>query len=168
MANYSTEEQTVIKQSFDFFDKDEDEILSYKEIEEAIVSLGGELKTKEKEEINEMSKHNSNNFSFDNLLFICDKYKIDIKGIHNKLLQAFQLFEFEKKGFVNSKSIQSLLSNDKISDKDINQIIREANPDSNGYINIEEFANELIGNDSYNNNTINKVITTSMSNTIET
>ena len=96
------------------------------------------------------------------------KYKIDIKGIHNKLLQAFQLFEFEKKGFVNSKSIQSLLSNDKISDKDINQIIREANPDSNGYINIEEFANELIGNDSYNNNTINKVITTSMSNTIET
>ena len=50
MANYSTEEQAVIKQSFDFFDKDEDEILSYKEIEEAIVSLGGELKTKEKEE----------------------------------------------------------------------------------------------------------------------
>ena len=38
----------------------------------------------------------------------------------------------------------ALLSNDKISDKDINQIIREANPDSNGYINIEEFANELI------------------------
>ena len=51
MANYSTEEQAVIKQSFDFFDKDKDEILSYKEIEEAIVSLGGELKTKEKEEI---------------------------------------------------------------------------------------------------------------------
>ena len=55
MANYSTEEQAVIKQSFDFFDKDKDEILSYKEIEEAIVSLGAALTISRFKGLGEMS-----------------------------------------------------------------------------------------------------------------
>lgn len=165
MSSYTQDELDKIKESFDFFDKDKDSYLSKKEIENSIISLGGDLGSKEKAVINEIGDNNNSKFSFDNLVYICQKIGINLKEIESKIIQALQVFELEKKGFVHKKNIVSLLSNDKIPEKEINQIIKEANPDSNGFFNIDEFAKEIIGNSIPD--TTNQIIASSMNNTIE-
>ena len=164
MSTFAQDDLARIKESFEFFDKDKDSYLSQKELENTIISLGGDLGSKEKLIIKEIGGNNSK-FSFDNLVYICQKLGINIQEMESKIIQALQVFELEKKGFVHMKNIVSLLSNDKIPEKEINQIIREANPDSNGFFNINEFAKEIIGNSIPD--TSNQIVASSMNNTIE-
>lgn len=138
MQNYSQEDLIEIQTVFDFFDNDHDSYLSKKEIENALCALGYELTNNDKEKIN------GHKFSLDNLISLCEEFNINISDIPNKLNKAFQMFETDKKGIINIHAIKTLLETANIPEKEINQILKEANPDAHGNFNYEAFTEELI------------------------
>jgi Ca2+-binding EF-hand superfamily protein len=138
MQNYSEEDLIEIQTVFDFFDNDHDSYLSKKEIENALCALGYELTNNDKEKIN------GHKFSLDNLISLCEEFSINISDIPNKLNEAFQMFETDKKGIINIHAIKTLLQTASIPEKEINQILKETNPDAQGNFNYEAFTEELI------------------------
>ena len=101
--DYSKEELNKIKEMFNFLDKSKEGSLSIEDIKLGIIGLGGELSNKE---VNEL-KNKKDFFDFDDFVGICQKKKININEIENKLLLAFSLLEVDKKGFVPTSSIKN-------------------------------------------------------------
>ena len=126
---------------FNFLDKNKDGLLSIKELEYALGVLECKLKQKEYNQFEKESK----TFSLERFLEICLE-KVDFSKMQDSMVDAFKLFQSDKPGFIKKKDLIFILKsyNEKITDKDINEIIKEANPDKDGYINYEEFAKEML------------------------
>ena len=126
---------------FNFLDKNKDGLLSIKELEYALGVLGCKLNQKEYNQFEKESK----TFSLERFLEICLE-KVDFSKMQDSMVDAFKLFQSDKPGFIKKKDLIFILKsyNEKITDKDINDIIKEANPDKDGYINYEEFAKEML------------------------
>ena len=126
---------------FNFLDKNKDGLLSIKELEYALGVFGCKLKQKEYNQFEKESK----TFSLERFLEICLE-KVDFSKMQDSMVDAFKLFQSDKPGFIKKKDLIFILKsyNEKITDKDINDIIKEANPDKDGYINYEEFAKEML------------------------
>ena len=73
------------------------------------------------------------------------KKRININEIESKLLLAFSLLETDQKGYVPSSSLIALLKNDRVPEKDIEQLINEAKPDRENNINYRNFVKEILG-----------------------
>ncbi len=138
--DYSKEELKKIKEMFDFLDKKKEGVLSIEDLKLGIIGLGGELSVKEVSHL----KSQKDLFDFDDLITICQKKKINISELENKLLLAFSLLEVDKKGFIPKSSLEALLKNDKIPDKDIQQLIYEAKPDQENNIDYKNFIKEIL------------------------
>ena len=62
------------------------------------------------------------------------------------MVKAFKIFESEKPGLMKKNDLIFVLRlyNEKITDKDVNDIVKESNPDKDGYIDFNEFAKEML------------------------
>ena len=139
-VDYTKEDLIKIKEMFDFLDKNKEGALNIEDLKLAVIGLGGELTVKEMTEI----KNQKELFDFEDLVSICKQKRINISDLENKLLLAFSLLEIDKKGFIPKSSLESLLKNDKIPDKDIQQLINEAKPDQDNNIDYRSFVKEII------------------------
>ena len=130
---------------FNFVDKNNDGKINIKEVEYGLGILGNILKKPEIAQI--ISENNEEKFyDLEKFIELCNK-NIDYDKIEENLINSFKILEDEKKpGFISKKNFIYILKlyNEKISDKDIKDIIKEANPDKDGLINIEEFAKEML------------------------
>lgn len=126
---------------FNFIDKDKDGILSIQELEYALGVLGTYLKKKEFDEL----EKESTSYIIEKFLEVCQN-KVDYNKIESSMIESFKILESDKEGFISQKDLISILKkyNEKISDKDIKDIIKEAQPDKNGYININDLAKDMI------------------------
>jgi len=137
---YSKEELNKIKEMFNFLDKNKVGAISIRDVKLGITGLGGELSGKEISEL----KNQKDLFDFDDFTSICKQKRIDIDELESKLLLAFSLLEVDKKGFVPSSTIATLLKNDRVPDKEIQQLIYEAKPDNNNNIDYRRFVKEML------------------------
>ena len=137
---YSKEELNKIKEMFDFLDKNKEGVLSVEDLNLGIIGLGGELNAKEIAEL----KSRKDTYDLDDFISICQNKKININELEDKLLMAFSLLEIDKKGYVPSSSLITLLKNDKVPDKEIQQLIYEAKPDQNNNIDYKSFVKEML------------------------
>ena len=139
--SYSKEDLEKIKEMFDFLDKNKQGAISFEDFNLGIIGLGGELTTKE---IN-IIKNQKEIFDLNDFISICQQKRININELENKLLLAFSLLETDKKGYVPSSSLITLLKSDKVPDKEIQQLIYEAKPDSYNNIDYRKFVKEMLG-----------------------
>ena len=138
--DYSKEDLNRIKEMFNFLDKNKEGIISVEDLNLGIIGLGGELSGKEISELINMKDQ----YDLEDFISICQKKRININEIENKLLLAFSLLETDKKGYIPSSSLITLLKNDKIPDKEIQQLINEAKPDSDNNIEYKNFVKEML------------------------
>ena len=126
---------------FNFLDNDKDGKLSIQELEYALGVLGRFLQKKEYDAL----ENESTTFDLEQFLEIC-KNMVDFNNIENSMIESFKILEGEKEGFIKEKDLIGILKryNEKISDKDIKDIIKEAQPDKDGYININDLARDMI------------------------
>ena len=138
--DYSNEDQNRIKDMFNFLDKEKEGKISIDDVNTGIIGLGGELTNKE---INELkSKYNS--FTFDDFILLCQKKKINLNEIKNKLTLAFNMLETNKKGYIPASSLIYLLKNENLDEKDIDKIINEAKPDKYKNIDYNNFIKDIL------------------------
>ena len=138
--DYTKEELNKIKDMFNFLDKKSSGQLSVEEVKLGIIGLGGDLTNKEISEL----KNKFEYFKLDDFINLCKKKKIDFNELENKLLLAFSLLETNKKGFIPGTSLENLLKNDNVSDRDINKIINEAKPDKNNNIDYKSLVKDIM------------------------
>ena len=138
--DYSKEDLNRITEMFKFLDKNKEGVISVEDLNLGIIGLGGELSGKEITELINMKDQ----YDLEDFISICQKKRININEIENKLLLAFSLLESDKKGYVPSSSLITLLKNDKIPDKEIQQLINEAKPDSDNNIYYKNLVKEML------------------------
>lgn len=84
-----------------------------------------------------------NNFdmiTFNNCLSIIQK-KIERQKLEDEIIQAFEFFDKDKKGYFEIEFFKSLMLSlkEKLTVEEVNEMIKEADPCSLGYIKYKEF-----------------------------
>ena len=138
--DYTKEEQSKIKDMFNFLDKKNIGQISIDDVKIGIIGLGGDLSNKEISEL----KNKYEYFKFEDFINLCHKKKIDFNELENKLLLAFSLLETNQKGFISASSLENLLKNDNVNENDINKIINEAKPDKYKNIDYKYLVKEIL------------------------
>ncbi len=73
--------------------------------------------------------------------------QVKFSEVDAKLVKAFNILESkEKPGYISQKDFIFVLKRliENITDKDVNDIIKEVETDSDGYINLENIAREML------------------------
>ena len=142
MSSLTQEQKEECERLFKFLDKDQDNQLTGREL---IIGLGvlGKVCTMA-EQKNLINVHSQ--CDLDTFLNICAE-KVNFKNTDIEMVKSFKILESkEKPGFISKKDFIFILKkfNENITDKDINDIIKEVGSNAEGYINLENLAKEML------------------------
>ena len=140
----SEKEICELHEAFNMFDIDSDGSIELSQLRILMNSL--KQYTRNKEELIKILKeehiYNTNKINFNQFLKIMTKRIKNTKDDDNKYLEnLFQKLDTNENGLISIKDIRYIItnSNEKISEKDIEIIMKEVDTDKDGYISLEEF-----------------------------
>ena len=143
MTEVSDEDKSECEKVFKYLDTNKDKKLNADEVILGLGALGKICSMKEQKKIRSKAKY----FDFDSFINICEQV-VNFKKLENNLISYFDVLERkDKKGFINEQDLRFVLKkfDDNITEKGINDVIKELGDDSDGYINIEYLVKELLG-----------------------
>ncbi|KAL4237342.1 hypothetical protein ACF0H5_002060 [Mactra antiquata] len=142
MADQLTEEQIAeFREAFRLFDKDGDGTISTKELAIVMGSLGQNPSASELEDmINEIDADGSGAIDFPEFLQMM-AVKMNSAESEDDIREAFKVFDTEGKGYISSVELRNVMSNlgEKITDEEVDEMMREADMDGDGTIDYEEY-----------------------------
>lgn len=144
--NLTMDQIAEFKEAFLIFDKDGDGSISVKEIGTVMRSLGQNPSDDElKNIVDEIDQDGSGTIDFKEFLNMMAK-KIQELSMEDDLIEAFRYFDMDGKGLISTIELKHVLSNsgEKLSEDEIDDIIREVDTDCDGYIDYKEFVRILI------------------------
>jgi len=137
----SDEEIAEFREAFSLFDKNGDGTISSTELGTIMRSLGqnpteGELQ----DMINEVDVDGNGTIDFDEFLDMMAK-KMKETDSEEELREAFRVFDKDGNGFISSAELRHVMTNlgEKLTDDEVDEMIREADLDGDGTVNYEEF-----------------------------
>ena len=142
MSSLTQDQKVECERLFKFLDKNNDNQLTAREL---IVGLGVLGKALTINEQKQLSREYSE-CDLDTFLSICAE-KINFKNVDIEMVKSFKILESkEKPGFISKKDFIFVLKhfNENITEKDINDIIKEVGSTGDGYINLENLAKEML------------------------
>lgn len=164
-----TEEQIAeFKEAFALFDADGDGTVTTKQLGTVIRSLGQNPTEAELQDmINEIDCDGNGTIDFPDFLSLMSRKMKDTDS-EEDILEAFKVFDRDGNGFISASELRHVMTNlgEKISDEELDEMVREADIDSDGKINIEDFVKMMMaGGPSYTQPTQKQVVdhTASMS-----
>ena len=149
MAEELTEEQiSEFKEAFSLFDKDGDGTITSKELGTVMRSLGQNPTEAELQDmINEVDADGNGTIDFPEFLTMMAK-KMKNNDSEEEILEAFKVFDRDGNGFISAAELRHIMTNlgEKMSDSEVDDMIREADLDGDGQINYEEFVKMMMSN----------------------
>ena len=142
MSSLIQEPKDECERIFKLLDKEKDNQISSRDL---IVGLGilGKVCTI----VEQKNLRNENpSCDLDTFLNICAE-KVNFKNVDIEQVKSFKVLESpEKPGYISKKDFIFILKkfNENITDKDINDIIKELGSTGDGYINLENLAKEML------------------------
>jgi calmodulin len=147
MTENLTEEQIAeFKEAFLIFDKDGDGSISIKELATVMRSLGQSPTEQELQNmIDEVDEDGIGTIDFKEFLGLMAK-KMEDKDSENDLVDAFKGFDIDGNCFISALELKYVLANtgEKLSEEEIEEIIRETDTDGDGFIDYREFIRILM------------------------
>jgi len=150
MADQLTEEQIAeFKEAFSLFDKDGDGTITTKELGTVMRSLGQNPTEAELQDmINEVDADGNGTIDFPEFLsLMARKMKdTDTEDNEEELIEAFKVFDRNGNGFISAAELRYVMTNlgEKLTDEEVDEMIREADVDGGGQINYEEFVKMMM------------------------
>ncbi|KAK6913986.1 EF-hand domain, partial [Dillenia turbinata] len=142
MADLLTEEQIVeFKEAFSLFDKDGDGCITIEELATVIRSLDQNPTEEELHDmINEIDTDGNGTIEFVEFLNLMAK-KVKETDAEEELKEAFKVFDKDQNGYISASELRHVMINlgEKLTDEEVDQMIKEADLDGDGQVNFEEF-----------------------------
>merc|ERR1712151_376802 len=142
-----TEEQIQeFKEAFALFDKDGDGTITTKELGTVMRSLGQNPTEAELHDmINEVDNDGSGTIDFAEFLSLMSKKMKDADS-EEELMEAFKVFDKDGNGFISSVELRHVMTNlgEKLTDDEVDEMIREADVDGDGQVNYDEFVKMML------------------------
>jgi len=141
MADQLTEEQIAeFKEAFSLFDKDGDGTITTKELGTVMRSLGQNPTEAELADmINEVDADGNGTIDFPEFLTMMARKMKDTDS-EEEILEAFKVFDKDGNGFISAAELRHIMTNlgEKLTDEEVDEMLREADIDGDGQINYEE------------------------------
>ena len=145
MADQLTEEQIAeFKEAFSLFDKDGDGTITTKELGTVMRSLGQNPTEAELQDmVNEVDGNGT--IDFPEFLTMMARKMKDTDS-EEELKEAFKVFDKHGNGFISASELRHVMTNlgEKLTDEEVDEMIREADVDGDGQIGFEEFARMMM------------------------
>lgn len=143
MANQLTEKQSAsIKEAFAMFDKDGDGFITTNELGTVMRSLGQNPTQAELQDmINDVNAAGRNGkIDFPEFLTLMAR-KLKDEDSEEEILEAFRVFDRDGNGFISTAELRHVMTSigEKLSEDEVNRMIKEADADGDGQINYNEF-----------------------------
>lgn len=143
------EERAELKETFQLFDRDNDGYLNVRELGEAMRAMA---QHPTEQEIQELVKKPDGDegpalTDFDAYLNIMAK-RMTVPEPDDQLLEAFRVFDKEGTGTISAADLRKIVTTmgERLTDEEVEEMIREADDDGDGQINYQEFTQLLIQN----------------------
>ena len=138
--NLTMDQIAEFKEAFLLFDRDGDGSISVREIGTVMRSLG---QNPTDEELNFIIQEFDQDGS--GTIDLMAK-RIQENGIEDDLIDAFRFFDMDGKGLISTVELKFVLmhSGEKLSEEEVDEIIREVDSDCDGFIDYKEFVRILV------------------------
>ncbi|XP_055297240.1 calmodulin-like isoform X2 [Sitodiplosis mosellana] len=137
-----TEEQVAeFKEAFMLFDKDEDGTITMAELGVVMRSLGQRPSENElRNMVNEVDINGNGTIEFNEFLLMMSK-KMKVAEGEDELKEAFRVFDKNNDGLISATELRHVMTNlgERLSDAEVDDMIKEADSDNDGFVNYEEF-----------------------------
>ncbi|KAL6007280.1 hypothetical protein ACLOJK_032776 [Asimina triloba] len=147
MADLLTEEQIAeFQEAFCLFDKDGDGCITIDELATVIRSLGQDPTEEELQDmINEVDVDGNGTIEFGEFLNLMAR-KMKETDAEEELREAFRVFDRDQNGYISANELRHVMINlgEKLTDEEVEQMIREADMDGDGQVNYEEFVRMMM------------------------
>ncbi|URE21502.1 hypothetical protein MUK42_10586 [Musa troglodytarum] len=142
-----TEEQiSEFQEAFCLFDKDGDGCITLEELGTVIKSLGQNPSEEELQEmIREVDSDGNGTIEFAEFLNLMSR-KVKETNVEEELKEAFKVFDKDQNGYISASELRNVMMNlgEKLTDEEVDQMIREADLDGDGQVNYEEFVRMMM------------------------
>ncbi|XP_035693466.1 calmodulin-like protein 1 [Branchiostoma floridae] len=142
MADQLTEEQiSEFREAFELFDKDGNGSIDAGELGTVMKSLGQKpTETELQDMINEVDTDGDGTIDFTEFLTMMTQ---KMKDMHkeDELRDSFKVFDKDGNGVISAEELRQVMTNlgEKLTDEEVDEMIREADLDGDGQVNFEEF-----------------------------
>ncbi|XP_049873796.1 calmodulin-A-like isoform X3 [Pectinophora gossypiella] len=141
-----TEEQVAeFKEAFMLFDKDEDGTITMAELGVVMRSLGQRpSETELRDMVKEVDQDGNGTIEFNEFLQMMSKKMRGADG-EDELREAFRVFDKNNDGLISSVELRHVMTNlgERLSEEEVDDMIREADLDGDGMVNYDEFVTKL-------------------------
>ncbi|CAH9070647.1 unnamed protein product [Cuscuta europaea] len=134
------------REAFSLFDKDGDGQITKHELGIVLRSLGQKVTEAEVEEmICGVDVDGSKTVDFKEFVGLMRK-KLKDKEVEAELKAAFQIFDKDHNGLISAAELRHIMTNlgQKLSEKEVDEMMKEADVDNNGGIDYQEFVKVII------------------------
>ncbi|KAG6506705.1 calmodulin-like [Zingiber officinale] len=147
MAEHLTEEQIAeFKEAFSLFDKDGDGCITTKELGTVMRSLGQNPTEAElRDMISEVDADQNGTIDFPEFLNLMARKMKDADS-EEELMEAFKVFDKDSNGFISAQELRHVMTSlgEKLTDEEVDEMIREADIDGDGQVNYQEFVQMML------------------------
>ncbi|KAF5354284.1 hypothetical protein D9756_007224 [Leucocoprinus leucothites] len=137
---------TEFKEAFSLFDKDGDGTITTKELGTVMRSLGQNPTEAELQDmINEVDADGNGTIDFPEFLTMMARKMRDTDS-EEEIKEAFKVFDKDGNGYISAAELRHVMTNlgEKLSDAEVDEMIREADIDGDGQINYDEFVKMML------------------------
>ena len=138
----SEDEKHEGEKLFKFLDKDKDQLITARELIIGLGVLGKTFTITEQKKI----KYEYPNCDLDGFMKLCAEH-VTFSRVDDGLIKAFNILESkERPGYISQRDLIFVLKKlvDNITDKDVNDIIKEVGCDPDGYVNLANLAKDML------------------------
>jgi len=136
------------KEAFALFDKDSDGCITTRELGTVMRSLGQNPTEAELQDmIHEVDADGNGDIDFHEFLSMMARKMKDTDS-EDEIKEAFKVFDKDGNGFISAAELRHVMTNlgEKLTDEEVDEMIREADIDGDGQINYEEFVKMMMSN----------------------
>jgi calmodulin len=146
MEESQSSHEKELKEYFDMFDRDKDNLINEKELGNILRSLGHDPTEQDLTEmIKEVDNDSDSKIEFEEFLKIMNN-KLKQTETEQELIEAFKIFDKEGKGLISENEFKHIMLSlgEKISEEELEEMMKKADPKNQGYVNYKEFAKILL------------------------